>query len=85
MITATALVLLMIPGVGLVETHPHYPFSEILIRLQLLLLWIGAQKISTVAIMAVCHGYRGCLLPVVFLGLLAGFFAQGRKVHWSIG
>ena len=85
MITATALVLLMIPGVGLVETHPHHPLNDILIELQLLLLWIGAQKISIVAVMAVRYGYRGCLLPVVLLGLLAGFFAQGRKVHWSIG
>jgi hypothetical protein len=83
MITATALVLLMIPGVGSVnQTFCKVP---VLTVFKFLLLGIGTEKVCIIATMAIRHGNRGHLLPVVLLGLFIGLLTQGWKVHWSTG
>ena len=61
--------------------------EEVLVSLevnftQILLFRTCEEKICTFATMAECHGYRCHLVPVVLLGLLIGFLAYSRKVHW---
>ena len=84
MITSTALVLLMIPGVGYVKLRFISRIKQ-LNNLQFFLLWISTEKVCSIATMAVRHGDCGRLVPVVLLGLLAGFLAQRWKVHWNVG
>lgn len=81
MITATALVLLMIPGVGSVNNYLDQ--FTILTVIKFLLLGISAEKVCIIATMAIGHGDRRHLLPMVLLGLFIGLLAQGWKVHWS--
>jgi hypothetical protein len=81
MITATALVLLMIPGVGyvyLVEDQ-NSPNS-----VQLLLLRPCSTQIGLVIDMALHLRYRPHFLPMVLLGLLSRLLTHCWKVHWRL-
>lgn len=81
MITSTALVLLMIPGVGYVALlWLGCKFELTLIKI--LLLWTREEKVCALAAMAFCHGYGCHQFPMVFLGLLSGFLAHCGQVHW---
>jgi hypothetical protein len=80
MITATALVLLMIPGVGYAYIGFRV-FADANV-LQLLLLWPRPSEVRTVTHLALgcCHSLD--LLPMVLLGLLPHLFSHGRQIHW---
>ena len=70
---SSALVLLMIPGVGYAYNGIHSPGPRSLMAyLQLLLLRTGSTEVGPLPDMAVCHVSGRCILPVVFLGILVG-------------
>jgi hypothetical protein len=56
-----------------------------LMELQILLLRIGKKEIGALATMAVCHGDSRRFFPMVLVGLLASFLAQGWQVHRRAG
>jgi hypothetical protein len=79
MITATALVLLMIPGVGYVHSL-HLIFK--LIDTQFLLLWPSPSKVRPLPHMAFRYGNSRNMLPMVFLGLLSHILPLRWALHW---
>lgn len=82
MITATALVLLMIPGVGFVHT-PYKPLNSNLS--QLLLFGSGTSKICLISDMAL--DLRNCphIVSMVLLGLLTRILSFRRQIPWKFG
>lgn len=82
---STALVLLMIPGVGYVppitSDYNYKPNTNE----QLFLLRSCPEKISFIATMAFCNGNGSRFLSMVFLGIFSGFLAQGWQIHRCSG
>jgi hypothetical protein len=72
---STALVLLMIPGVGYVQALLQPTIITFNINKQFLLLGSCSKKVGLIATMAFCNGYSRCFLPMVLLGLLLSFLA----------
>ena len=84
MITSTALVLLMIPGVGYVHAinvGVDQCFQLANIWLQILLFWPRPEEVCLVSNLALHHGDRRHLLPMVLLGLLVGVQRDGEQVY----
>jgi hypothetical protein len=83
MITSTALVLLMIPGVGYVHIRKRGSVTQRLTVLpQFLLFRPGSEKVCVVLDLALSHGRGRHLLPMVLLGLLARFLPHCGQVPW---
>jgi len=82
MLTSTALVLLMIPGVGWVG-HSTKTLTGLMTdaHSQFLLLGTGSEEICPIVNMALDDGGRCHLVPMVPLGLLAHFLPYRGKIH----
>lgn len=81
---STALVLLMIPGVGyVVHTKTNRSGKpEADSRFQFLLLGSCSQKVGPFVDMAFDDGSRRHLVPMVLLGLLSHLLTFSGEVHW---
>jgi len=82
MITATALVLLMIPGVGYGFVLRELWGPMAYMWAQVFLLRSCASQVCSVADMAVHHGDWSDLPSVVLLGLFSGFLSYCWQVYW---
>ena len=85
MLASTALVLLMIPGVGYGINHGKRIIPPMLTDTKVLLFRSCTSKVCAVPAMAVDDGYRRHLLSMVLLGLLAVVFAYGGEVYGRFG
>ena len=86
MLASTALVLLMIPGVGYETLDSALRSRSSLLLtfpIQVLLFRPRAAKISSVFDMAVNDVGRCNVLPMVLLGILSVFLTHRRQIHWG--
>lgn len=81
MITSTALVLLMIPGVGYAFRleRAHNAFADCN---QSLLLWPRPSKVCPIPDLAFYNVRRCGIVPMVLLGLFARFLPYRWEIYW---
>ena len=85
-IAATALVLLMIPGVGYgTPTFSDKAEAVLTSGSQVLLLWACETKERVIADMALGNGDGCCVFPMVLLGLFPYILALCRQIHGGSG